>query len=486
MDSLYEHLKEYSKTDFYPYHMPGHKRRLCGQLPHDMISLDITEIDNFDNLHDASGILSDIQKKVATMCQADESFLQVNGSTGGVLVAISAAVSKGGKILMARNCHKSAYHAVYLRELEVQYLYPPILEGFDYYDAVTPKQVEEELRSQKTPGEIKAVMIVSPSYEGRIADVQAIAEITHKYQIPLIVDEAHGAHLGFAEGFALNSNQLGADLVIQSVHKTLPALTQTALLHVNGNLIDRNLVKRFCKIFQTSSPSYLLMASIENGLNLVEIYKESLFGEFRKNYLEMIRKLSDCCRYLRFVDRNEYDQEPIRQDVGKLVIDCSKAPITGKQLYDRLRDNYHIQLEMACEKYCLAMFTIADDKEAYERMMTALSQIDASLEKLQNKGFSEIYSNSESDTSMIMTEQPVININVIRDQSEEISFWKAWDLETQRMPLKDAKGYIAGEFISLYPPGSPVLVPGEMITEKHLEQINSCLEKGLHVEGIYF
>lgn len=486
MDSLFDHLKEYSKTDFYPYHMPGHKRRLCGQLPQDMISLDITEIDNFDNLHDASGILRDIQKKVATLYQADESFLLVNGSTCGVLSAISAAVSKGGKILMARNCHKSAYHAVYLRELEVQYLYPPILEGFDFFDAITPKQVEEALQSQKIPGEIQAVMIVSPSYEGRIADVHAIAEITHKYKIPLIVDEAHGSHLGFAEGFARNSNQAGADLVIQSVHKTLPALTQTALLHVNGDLIDRELLRRFCRIYQTSSPSYLLMASIENGLNLVEIYKESLFGEFRKNYLLMVQRLSDLCNYLRFVDKSEYDEKNIRQDVGKLVIDCSKAPITGKQLYDRLRDAYHIQLEMACEQYCLAMFTIADGMEAYDRMMTALSEIDASLENPQLKGFSEMISNSKNDTSSIMTEQSVIDIHVIKDHFEELSFWRAWDLEGQRIPLKDAVGYISGEFISLYPPGSPVLVPGEMITEKHLEQIRSCLEKGLHVEGIYF
>lgn len=483
-DSLIEALKAYGDTDFYPYHMPGHKRTMNGEIPKEWVAYDITEIDGFDNLHDASGIIDRMQKKIAKQCHAQESFLLVNGSTCGVLAAISAAVPKGGKILMARNNHKSAYHGVYLRQLEVEYLNPPMMDGFDFFDAITPSQIQKALEEQKGSGKINAVMIVSPTYEGRVSDIKEIADVVHQYGIPLIVDEAHGAHLGFAEGFASNSNQCGADLVIQSVHKTLPSLTQTAVLHANGDLVDRNLIRRFLRIYQTSSPSYLLMASIENAFHLVEIQSEAFFGDLRKRFLDMLEKLSSC-RYLRFVDPKDYTGEKIKQDIGKLVIDCSYASINGKQLYDRLRDQYHIQLEMACETYCLAMFTIADDVEAYDRMGKALLEIDASLDP------SEDISGSV-DEKLGLVDQNLeflnffdeVTMTVLKDTQDAQPFWKAWDLETIQVPLSEAKGHVAGEFVSLYPPGSPFLVPGEMIGKEHIDAILSCLSKGLHVQGI--
>ena len=290
MGQLFKRLEENGESNYYPYHMPGHKRHACGELPETLARLDITEIDGFDNLHQPEGLLDGLQKRAARIYGAEESFYLVNGSTAGILSAVSCALPVGGHILMCRNCHKSAYHAAYLRNLTISYLYPQVCEEYDIFDAVTAEQVQDALDREP---DIGAVLVVSPTYEGRIADIRRIADIVHRREIPLIVDEAHGAHLGLADMLPA-----GADLVIHSVHKTLPALTQAALLHVNGSLIDRSRLRRFLHIYQTSSPSYILMASIDNALSYVEAEGAQAFEKFRKRFALMLKRLS-ACRVLR-------------------------------------------------------------------------------------------------------------------------------------------------------------------------------------------
>lgn len=459
---LYENLIAYSETDSYPYHMPGHKRRLHGNLPPEMMKLDITEIDGFDNLHEPKDLLKLLQARAAALYSAKSSYFLVNGSTCGILSAVSAALPEGGHILMARNCHKSAYHAVYLRHLAVTYLYPPMLPGFEICDAITPQQIQQALQQEP---DIQAVLIVSPTYEGRIANVAAIADIVHAKGIPLLVDEAHGAHLGLAEGFADNSNQAGADIVIHSVHKTLPALTQSAILHCNSDRVNRERLERFLHIYQSSSPSYLLMASIDNALHVVEEKGKELFHAFQTNYIHMLKELT-ACKSFRFVTGTSS-----KQDIGKLVIDCRYAGISGKQLYDILREDYHLQLEMACADYCLAMFTIGDDTTAYERMVRALLEIDSkrTLTQLQPKG-NEFFPGTGQ-----MPE---------KNSPFALPLAKAWDMPWEELPLQQAIGYRVADFVNLYPPGVPVLLPGEVLTEDIYHQLVSCLEQGLQVQGI--
>ena len=184
MSELFEKLSAYGASDCYPYHMPGHKRRLKTDTMRELAQIDITEIDGFDNLHDAQGILKRIQEEAAATYGAEESFFLVNGSTAGILSAISTAVSPGGKILMVRGAHKSAYHAAYLRDLQIAYLWPGVHPLFGCNLPATAKEVEEAL--QQTP-DVQAVFIVSPTYEGLAADVKSIAEAAHKRNIPLIV-----------------------------------------------------------------------------------------------------------------------------------------------------------------------------------------------------------------------------------------------------------------------------------------------------------
>lgn len=461
MEHLFDKLKCYGSSDIYPYHMPGHKRQISGKLPQEFCKMDITEIESFDNLHQPEGILRELQNKAASLCGAEESFYLVNGSTGGILSAVSAAVPVGGHILMARNCHKSVYHAAYLRKLKISYLYPNVLEEFDISEAVTPEQVRFALERE---ADIDAVLVVSPTYEGRIADIQGIAQAVHEKGIPLIVDEAHGAHLGLSSEVHENSCRAGADIVIQSTHKTLPALTQTALLHVNGNRVNRDLLRRFLHIYQTSSPSYLLMASIDNALYFAETNGKTAFAEFRQQYGEMLGRLAQC-RHLRFPEPNDE-----KQDMGKLVISVKNADITGKQLYDILLKKYHLQTEMATESYVLAMFTVGDSHEGYDRMTKALLEIDRSL------GVSALSETDEEGNDFGTAEK--------KNAVEALPLSEAWDAKTEEILLHDAAGRYAGEFVNLYPPGIPVLVPGEKVTEELSRRMFRWLQQGLTVQGI--
>lgn len=467
--SLHKKLENYGASDAYPYHMPGHKRKQLGEMPGQLLKTDITEIDGFDNLHDSREILQTLQDTANALYHAGETFYMVNGSTGGILSAISAALPENGHLLMTRNCHRSVYHAAYLRHLRLSYLYPREVSGFHICEAVLPEQVESMLREKP---DVDAVCIVSPTYEGRIADVKSIAEIVHAKGIPLIVDEAHGAHLGFAEGFVPGSCTQGADIVIHSVHKTLPAMTQTALLHVNGDRIDRDRLRRFLRIYQTSSPSYVLMASICDAMEIMKKDGIRRLHTFRQAYEEMLKSLEKC-RVLRFLPGT--DMACGRQDVGKLVIatDVKIAKeAAGKWLYDTLREKYHLQCEMAAGDYCLAMFTLADDEEAYRRMEQALLEIDEYL-----SGAAEtLHSGTKSGGNIadFSKERPAV----------KYSLSEAWNMPGEWRRLTEASGCAAGEFVNLYPPGIPILVPGEILTDRICEQLSSLRESGLDIQGI--
>lgn len=455
MGILLDRLTEYSQSDFYPYHMPGHKRNQAGNLPLDWNDKDITEIEGFDNLHDARGILRQLQEKAATVYGAEESFYLVNGSTCGILSAISTTVPFGGELLIARNCHKSVYHGAYLRQLNLHYIYPDLVEEYGICEAVSPGQVSEAL--EKYPG-IAAVLIVSPTYEGRIADVKTIAEIVHGKGLPLIVDEAHGAHLGFAPEFAVNSARLGADLVINSVHKTLPAMTQTALLHVNGELVDRQRLRRYLKIYQTSSPSYVLMSSIEEAVETA--MSGNAFKEFAGRWEKLLTELSELQR-LKIFPKWAEECRKKHQDIGKLIISTRETELSGPQLYDMLLEEHHLQPEMVCESYVLCMFTIGDTEEGYDRLVKALLAIDVQIQRTQRHCFYDLP----------------------RQQTVE-PLYVAWEQEQEEVVLEDAEGRLAGEFLNLYPPGTPILVPGERITGETIRFLEHCLKEGLEVQGI--
>ena len=498
---LLERLTEYAGSDAYPFHMPGHKRReipdgIPGGFP-DPYGIDITEIDGFDNLHHAEGILKDAMETVAAIYGADRSWYLVNGSTCGILSAVFAATENGGKILTARNCHKAVYHAICLNRLEAEYLYPEEITEFGINGGIRAEDVRKALekdamRCAGNSGDVRgkttkiqAVLITSPTYEGVVSDIRAIADAAHEYGIPLIVDEAHGAHLEFADqchSFPKSALEYGADIVIQSLHKTLPCFTQTAILHVKGKLVDQDRISRYLSMFQTSSPSYLFMAGMErcirymdgDGRNGMVRYEERL-EHFMKRMegLQVLEVLDwEICRKYRTV---------AGWDPSKIVVSTMRAEdFHGEELAETLRRKYHLEMEMTAPEYVIAMTSLMDTEEGFERLGTALWEIDGALrhcvESEQQKEKGESKEKERCETPEV-TESKVLH------PVRRMLICEAMDADTERTALQDTVGKVSAEFVYLYPPGIPIIAPGEVFTDAIVEKIMAYKAAGLLVQG---
>lgn len=449
MSKLFEQLKTYADSDYLPMHMPGHKRRM-GDLGNPLF-IDITEIGGFDNLHHAEGILLDAQRRAADLYHSEETHYLINGSTAGILSAISGCVSFGGKILLARNSHKSAYHAVMLKGLQAEYLYPQSLNEMGINGPISPEDVENIL---KKDSDIQAVMITSPTYDGIVSDVRTIAEIVHGYGLPLIVDEAHGAHFPFSRHFPEDSISCGADVVIHSLHKTLPTLTQTAVLHLNGSLVNRERIRKYLTIYQSSSPSYVLMASIDQCVEWIASHT-SAFEQFYKDLIQCREKLREL-KILKLLEASGMDE-------SKILISVMNAQISGHELDQILREKYHIELEMACSSYVCAITSIGDTKESLNRLTEALQEIDKSLQRVSGAIF--------------------LGDGVIRTESV-CTIQQAEEAEKEQCLLENADGKISGDFVTLYPPGIPILAPGEKVSVAIVERLKRYTKEGFEVHGI--
>ncbi len=466
MAGLYDRLISYGKTDACPFHMPGHKREgetFCFENP---FSFDITEIDGFDNLHHPEGILKEAMEQAALIYGSEKSYFLVNGSSGGILAAISACVRPGGEILMARNCHKSAYHALFLRGLRPEYLCPPAISDWGMCGGVSAEDVEKALSEHP---HAEAVFLTSPTYEGICSDIQKISRIVHSHGVPLIVDSAHGAHLPFRKKgggsiFPVPALEAGADIVIESLHKTLPSLTQTAILHKNSSMVKERDLEWYLQVYQSSSPSYVLMASIdscvsymgsEDGRKAVIKYESSLEG-IRRTFTELshIHLLSG--REAEIGGNAYYDP-------SKLVI--RGESMSGPELYELFRGEYRIQPEMCTETYVILMTSVADSETAFKRLKNALMDIDKKM---------AADSGQPSRKKAVFLPRPEVALTPAEA-----------DGKRARACRKEAsEGQISGEFAYIYPPGVPVLAPGERITGEVLEVLSSYSENGFKILGL--
>lgn len=455
---LYEKLKWYQDTDYYPFHMPGHKRNL-GELCNPY-KIDITEIDGFDDLHHAEGIIKECQEKAAALYQSEETHFLINGSTGGILSAIAGSVKRRGKIAVARNCHKSVYHGILLNELDACYLYPEYVDEFGINGGIFPEDVEKLLEMEP---DIQAVVITSPTYEGIVSDVETIAKIVHAKKIPLIVDEAHGAHFYFHEKFPKGALQCGADIVINSVHKTLPAFTQTALLHMQGKLVNREKVRKYLGIYQTSSPSYVLMSGISQCMELMEQQGKELLEQLYcklNDFFEINEKL----KKIRVVTDSIKEYNSICDfDISKLVISTRNTNITGKQLQEKLNRRYHLELEMSAPSYGLAMTSVGDTKEGLERLKKALLELDETLQ--------------EKEDTMTLWKEKLSGKTVYKIAQAE-------ELPQEQILIEECCNRISGEFVYMYPPGIPMLCPGELITEEIYLLLKEYRGAGITFQGL--
>ena len=450
--------------------MPGHKRNMPEALYRlgGIAELDITEIDGFDDLHAPEGLIREAQEKAAAVFGAQETFFLVNGSTAGILTAVSAAVPKGGRVIMARNCHKSVYHACFLRELRPVFLYPGTVRDYGIADAIRPEQVEAALRACP---DASAVILTSPTYDGVVSDIERIADIVHRAGIPLLVDAAHGAHFGFSPLFPESPVRQGADLVIQSLHKTLPALTQTALLHVCGTLVDRGKVREFERIYQTSSPSYVLMGSIDACVRLLE--DGSCWDGFAEK-LQIFYKKTDGLEHIRVMNRDIMEKGCMKAfDAGKLLISVINTKITGNTLYKELLNRYYLQLEMASDTYVTAIVTPWDREEGLLRLAEALLEIDRETEKESDGREGQCLPGEET-----LTGKPYPELKTA------LPLHRALTAPKEFCPLRKAAGKTAGTYVNLYPPGIPLVIPGEVITEEVIKLIEMYVRQRLNVQGV--
>lgn len=484
---LLSRLMKYGKSDAYPFHMPGHKRMaenvaFC-EFPNPF-TIDITEIQGFDNLHHPEAILRDSLEWAAGVYGSDKTYYLVNGSSGGILSAVCAATENGGKILMSRNCHKSAYHGVILNRLDCYYVYPQIIDELGIQGGILAVDVEKAL--QENP-DTQAVLIVSPTYDGIVSDICAIADIVHAHGLPLIVDEAHGAHFAFGNpqdgGFPVSALHCGADLVIQSLHKTLPSLTQTAVLHARRGYVDFEKLERYLQMFQTSSPSYVLMAAMERCIYEMAEHGREEMAEFLKRLGDLRTELKNM-RCLRLLDFKADDGGSVGEsgraaygvfdfDPSKIIVSCrncvwvkqdgNREQIDGSRLSDWLRTEFHLEMEMCGADYIVAITTYLDSEDGLHRLVEALQRIDAVLAREDGR-------NEWSGRWPI----PDIRLNMA----------EAMERKCQSFLLEDCAGKISMEFVYLYPPGIPIVAPGELVTEKIVERVLQYKHMGLPVQGM--
>ena len=491
---LLERLTEYAGSDAYPFHMPGHKRReitdgIPGGFP-DPYGIDITEIDGFDNLHHAEGILKDAMDEAAAIYGTDRSWYLVNGSTCGILSAVFATTENGGKILTARNCHKAVYHAICLNRLEAEYLYPEEITEFGINGEIRAEDVRKALEKDAmhcagNSGDVRgkitkiqAVLITSPTYEGVVSDIRAIADAAHEYGIPLIVDEAHGAHLEYADqchSFPKSALEYGADIVIQSLHKTLPCFTQTAILHVKGKLVDQDRISRYLSMFQTSSPSYLFMAGMERCIRYMDGDGRNEMIRYEKR-LERFMERMEGLQVLEVLDREicgKY-RTVAGWDPSKIVVSTMRAEdFHGEELAETLRRKYHLEMEMTAPEYVIAMTSLMDTEEGFERLGTALLEIDGVLRRRMESGRKEKAASETPEGLESKLSHPVRRMLIC----------EAMDADTERTAFQDTVGKVSAEFVYLYPPGIPIIAPGEVFTDAIVEKIMAYKAAGLLVQG---
>lgn len=452
---LYDKLKMYSESGVYPFHMPGHKRNpmLCdGIMPYE---IDLTEIDGFDNLHNAESCILEVQNLAEKLYNVKKAFLLVNGATGGILSAVRAMTDRGDKVIVARNSHKSVYNALELCGLTPKYIVPKVDKEFGINCSITPSQAEKAIRENP---DAKLLIITSPTYEGAVSDIKEISKIAHSHNVSVLVDEAHGAHFPFSDSFPVEAIQCGADVAVASLHKTLPSLTQTALLLTSNEELINPLAENLA-IFETSSPSYVFMSSIEKCLDFCKNTKA--FDEYiirLNSFNEKCRELKNikvlCCGNDNIKNHNFFDF-----DISKITVSVKGLNINGVQLADKLRNDFKIEPEMVCSDYVLLITTVCDTDEGFARLINALQIIDSEC------------SVKELNYNNLILSQPCIALNPCDCNGKSGDFYR----------LKNSINKISLEYVWAYPPGIPIVAKGEVITQEIVDTIFMQIGNGINV-----
>ncbi len=462
---LFEAIMEYIKRKPAYFRIPGHRfergisQRWKDVVGEEIFKFDLTETPLLDDLHNAEGSIREAQELASEVFGAEHSYFLINGTTCGNEAMIVSTAFSGQKIAIPRNAHKSALMGLIIGGAEPVYIKPELSLEWGIQGGITPQAVEEMFRENP---DCKGVMVVSPTYYGICSDLREIAQICHEHAAVLLVDEAHGAHMYFSEELPDGALVQGADMCAQSIHKVTGALTQSSMLHVKSKLVDIDRLEATLHIVQSTSPSYLLMTSLDMARHDLAMDGEKMI----KNAVELssyAREKINAIEGLCCIDDSLIGKAGVKElDTTRLVISAKKIGLSGFELLALLEEEYGVDLELSDYINVLAIVTYANTKEDIDRLIDALSDIAA-----KNKDGKEL----QNETFLPPIPPRVMN-------PREAFFSKKTEIS-----WKDAKGRVAAEMIAPYPPGIPVVYPGEVVTEEVWEYIESYRLLGRHLHG---
>ncbi|SNX53949.1 aminotransferase class I/II-fold pyridoxal phosphate-dependent enzyme [Thermoanaerobacterium sp. RBIITD] len=457
---LFEALKKYVDENVYAFHVPGHKHgkgleEFTEYVGKAIMNIDVNSMEDLDNLANPIGVIKDAHELAAQAFDADYAYFLINGTTSGIQAMIMAATEPGDKIIMPRNAHKSAFSALILAGVVPVYIYPEINEELDIALGIKAEQVKDAII---TNPDAKAVLMLNPTYYGITSELKEIIELAHSYNMAVLCDEAHGSHFYFHPNMPPGGIKLGADISAMSIHKTGGSLTQSSLLISKGNRVEPLIIKSILNLTQSTSASYVLMASLDAARKQLATKGKEMLDKviyLSKHAREEINKIKG----IRAITQDDI-KEPFLFDPTKLVINISRTGMTGYEIMRLLRTEYHVQLEMADLSNIMAIISLGDDIEAIDYLVKSLNEL------LQEKeGTNEIITGSIVRPEVIVAP---------RD---------AYYGRNRSVPLDMAAGEISAEMIMAYPPGIPMVCPGEKITKDLIDRVKMLKEQHCQLQG---
>lgn len=464
---LFDAIRAYIEEDVVPMHIPSHKmgagihpkwKEYVGER---IFQMDLTEVMGLDDLHQAGGVIEESQKLAAKAWGADQSFFLVNGTSSGIVASICTVAKPGESIIIPRNAHKSVVFGLIVSGAIPIYISPEVHKEIGLVGGFDPKKLDEIYRANP---HAKGVFSVSPTYQGVCSDTKQLIEITHRNKGVFIADEAHGNHVYFHSKLPTGALALGADLACQSIHKMSGSLGQSSILHVKGNSVDLRRLKSNLQLAQNTSPSYLLMAS----LDLARSYMATEGYRLLEDLIQRISQARLEISQIPFIDilgkelvgsHGIADYEPTR-----LVVSARRMGIEGYQLFEMLRKEYRIELEYGDYFYGVSVLGLGTTQEHLNQLIGALKDI------------SDRYGGT--GTPLTWDEElPPLPPQILSPR-------EAYFAETEKIPWDKARGRISAQLIVPYPPGIPALCPGEEITNEIWEYLEHQRKNGRHLHGV--
>ncbi len=460
---LVEAMLKYKEENIYPFHTPGHKggRGMESLLRNELgesVKVDVSLMSELDDIHEPETYIKEAQALAAQTYGSDACFWAVNGTSQAIHAMLMTALKPGEKVLLPRNAHRSVAGGLILGGIEATFMQPDYCEAFGINFQVQPQAVEAALDKDAS---IKAVLLTSPNYYGVAADVEAIAKICHDRNVVLLVDEAHGPHLGFSDLLPKSALQCGADACAQSTHKIVGAMTQCSMLHVQGQRLDVTRAADVMSVLTTTSPNYLLMASLDAARAQLQVRGK----EMAEDAVMAANKLrAVCSKYAGLKLLSEGDCGGLKLDTTKVTVNFAEWGYTGIEAGDLFR-KAGVAGELVDAQHVLFLVTYADVTSDYEEALTKMDTVLKNMEANKRDKAQAVKARNVPATTMAMPLREV--------------FYG----EKEALPLEESVGKICGEQVSFYPPGIPVLLPGEIITEEIIAYCKMMKDLGLPVSG---